>query len=136
MGKRTRIMTDPPDSNRAATFLLVEDNPDHADLVQRSIRRNAANPPVIHLPDGEQAMSSLHHRPRFEDAQRPDAIILDLKLPGLDGRDLLTMIKGNSALQDIPVIVLTTSRSREDLEFTYRHGANSYLIKHLDYEKF
>src|SRR5262249_50765787 len=88
---------------------------------------------------GEEALDYLYGRGRFVDparAPRPALVLLDLNLPGMDGRELLTIIKGDEHLKSIPVVIVTTSRNPRDVEWCYQHGANSYQVKAIGYEQF
>jgi CheY-like chemotaxis protein len=111
-----------------ATVLYVEDDPDHAELVLRALARATPPPAVVHHGDGESALGWLETT-----ARRPDLILLDLRLPRLDGLELLTRLKADARFASIPVVILTTSNNPGDVSAAYEHHANSYLVKPTDY---
>ncbi len=119
-------------------ILLVEDNPDDVELTLRALRgRNLANRVKV-VADGVQALEYL--RPE-DDAHPPDdgypkLVLLDLKLPRLDGLEVLRRLKASPATRTIPVVVLTSSREERDLIESYKLGANSYIVKPVDFEQF
>ena len=122
--------------SRQIEILLVEDNPGDARLTQEAMRA-AKMTNVLHVvEDGVQAMEFLRRRSRFKDAPRPDLILLDLNLPKKDGRSVLAEVKTDPDLRRIPVVVLTTSRSEEDVLQAYDMHANAYVTKPVNLEKF
>jgi len=124
---------------RPLRILLVEDNADHAELVRRGLASHRDRIALTTLPDGEAAESYLFRRGEWSDpatSPRPDLILLDLRLPKLDGFELLREIKGSAALSGIPAVVLTTSGAEGDIARAYAHHANSYLVKPADYQRF
>ena len=122
--------------SRQIEILLVEDNPGDTRLTQEAMRA-AKMTNVLHVvEDGEQAMEFLRRRSRFKDAPRPDLILLDLNLPKKDGRSVLAEVKTDPDLRRIPVVVLTTSRSEEDVLQAYDMHANAYVTKPVNLEKF
>jgi CheY-like chemotaxis protein len=86
--------------------------------------------------DGEEALAYLRREGRFADATRPDLILLDLNLPRRDGREVLAVIKNDPSLHTIPVVVLTTSQSEEDVLRSYQLHANAYVTKPVDFDRF
>ena len=115
-------------------ILLVEDNPDDIELTLRAFKKHNLINKIIVARDGEEALNIL-----FKDSKenyKPDLILLDLKLPKVDGLEILRQIKSNSRTQLIPVIILTSSKEENDLVKSYRLGANSYIRKPVDFEKF
>lgn len=121
-------------NNRIRPIFLVEDNPMDLDLAKRAFaRRRTANPiEVAH--DGEEALGWL---PRWEGgAPIPVVILLDLKLPKVDGLDVLHQLKIHPLFQRIPVVVLTTSSEERDIQSAYERGANSYIVKPVDFDRF
>lgn len=120
-------------------ILLVEDSPEDFETTERAFRRSGLKNPIFRCADGDEALDFLHRRGRFADpakAPRPGVILLDLNLPGTDGREVLSEIKADPYLKQIPVIVLTTSRDDRDIEVCYRCGANSYIQKPVDIDGF
>ena len=114
-----------------APILVVEDNLEDFTALSRALRTHAVPNAVVHCEDGEQALAYLrsHGRP----SARPALVLLDLNMPGLDGRDVLEALKQDPDLQLIPVVVFTTSANARDVEECYRLGANSYLTKPMSY---
>jgi len=120
-------------------ILLVEDSPEDFETTERAFRRSGLKNPIFRCADGDEALDYLHHRGRYaepENAPRPGVILLDLNLPGTDGREVLAEIKNDPQLKQIPVIVLTTSKDERDVEACYRCGANSYVQKPVDVDGF
>ena len=119
-------------------ILLVEDEPAHAELTSRAIRK-AGNANRIHVvSDGEEAFDYLYNRGRYEDKIKyplPGLILLDIKLPGIDGIAVLKKIKEDPFLRRIPVIMLTTSDRDEDIVRSYDRYANSYLTKPVGFKE-
>ncbi|WCJ59020.1 response regulator [Fontisphaera persica] len=123
----------------ALLILLVEDNADHAELVRRNLARHNPAHRLVHLRDGESALDYLFHRGMFAPPKappRPHLILLDLRLPKLDGLEVLRQVKQDPELHLIPTVVLTTSDAERDLFKAYDSHANSYLAKPLDYGAF
>lgn len=116
--------------------LLVEDDPDHAELVRRGLDECHAGLELVHLKDGEAALAYLHDCDAPGSPERPHLILLDLRLPRIDGLEVLREIKSSPDLSDIPCVVLTTSRAEGDMVKAYRLHANSYLVKPGSYEHF
>lgn len=124
-------------SPRAATLarpglvriLLVEDSPADIELTRQALAEAAVAKELSVVTDGEAALHYLRRRPPYENAQRPDLILLDLNLPKKDGRELLADVKSDPDLCFIPVVVLTTSSSDEDVLYAYRERVNSYIRK-------
>jgi len=119
--------------------MLVEDNVDHAELVLRTLERHRIANTVIHFLNGQTALDYLHRRGEFSEStavERPHIILLDLRLPGMDGMDVLKTIKEDPELKIIPVVVLTTSEAERDVARAYYNHANSYLVKPAGFEDF
>ena len=119
--------------------MLVEDNVDHAELVIRTMEEHRIANKVHHFLDGQSAQDYLFYRGEFSDPHecpRPHVILLDLRLPRVDGIDVLRAIKENEVLKTIPVVVLTTSEAEKDVAKAYYNHANSYLVKPVGFEEF
>jgi CheY-like chemotaxis protein len=116
----------------AKLLLYVEDNLDHADLVLHSLSRQNPATRVVHVEDGEAALDYLRRSEAGADP-RPWLILLDLKLPRMDGFEVLRAVKASPEFLDIPVVVLTTSSSDADIEKAYQSHVNSYLVKPVDF---
>ena len=120
-----------------ARILLVEDNPDDVELTLRAFRKHNLANEIIVARDGEEALDILFQRGEESAGQRAtDLVLLDLKLPKVDGLEVLKQIKSNSKTQLIPVVVLTSSKEEKDLVESYRLGVNSYIRKPVDFENF
>jgi CheY-like chemotaxis protein len=120
-------------------ILLVEDNEDHAELIRRSLEENQVANRIYWVQDGEEALDYLYQRGTYADKTKspcPHLILLDLRLPKIDGLEVLKTIKTDEKLKSIPVVVLTSSESEQDIGKVYAFHANSYLVKPLDFEKF
>ena len=120
-------------------ILLVEDNPAHAKLVIRGLTSHKVGNFINHVEDGAAALDYLYHRGDFADAKkfpRPHIVLLDLRLPKVDGLEVLKTIKSDKDLKSIPVVILTTSEADKDIVTAYEHHANAYLAKPVDFEKF
>jgi CheY-like chemotaxis protein len=119
--------------------MLIEDNIDHAELVVRTLEDHIISNKVRHFLDGQSALDYLFRRGEFSEAketQRPHIILLDLRLPRVDGIDVLKAIKEDADLKSIPVVVLTTSEAEKDVAKAYYNHANSYLVKPVGFEDF
>jgi len=121
------------------SILLVEDNDDDAELTARAFgQANLANP-LVHVSDGVEALDYLFGRGRYAErdtAILPVVVLLDLKLPRLDGIEVLKAIRGNEATCYLPVVMLTSSDHDRDRLAAYHHRANSYIKKPVDYDQF
>lgn len=117
-------------------FLLVEDDDRHAKLIRRGLEDHHELSRLTRVRDGEEALAYLFRKEPFEDAPRPDVVLLDLKLPRVDGFEVLARLKEDPDLRLIPVIMLTTSDNEIDRLKAYDHHANSYVVKPVDFEKF
>jgi chemotaxis family two-component system response regulator Rcp1 len=117
-------------------ILLVEDNPGDIRLTQEAFKSGKVRNKLYITRDGAEAMDFLHQRGKFQDVPRPDLILLDLNLPKKDGREVLVEIKDETDLRRIPVVVLTTSKSDEDILHSYDLHANCYIPKPVDLDEF
>jgi CheY-like chemotaxis protein len=117
-------------------FLLVDDDDDHAEIVTRSLRRERISNGILRFPDGVEALKYLRREGEHTDAVRPDVILLDLKLPKMDGHQVLAELKADKELMGIPVVILTTSNAEIDRCKAYTLHANSYLVKPIDIQSF
>jgi CheY-like chemotaxis protein len=120
---------------RNGIVLLVEDNADDVELMMRALRRNGFTNPVIALRDGVQALDYLHGRGEYKGrpVERPDVVLLDLKLPRIGGLEVLADLKADRDLKVLPVVVLTSSSDERDVRQAYELGANSYFRKPGDF---
>jgi CheY-like chemotaxis protein len=124
--------------NSLRTLLLVEDNPNDVELTLTALKEaNLANEVVV-ANDGEQALDYLFRRGKHagRKAGQPGVILLDLKMPKVDGHEVLRQIRADAELRLIPIVVLTSSREEKDLYESYDHGANSYVVKPVDFDEF
>jgi CheY-like chemotaxis protein len=117
-------------------ILLVEDNPGDVRLTREAFKEGSLENRLSVARDGVEALEFLRREGAFEDAPRPDIILLDLNLPRKDGREVLATIKDDRSLLQIPVVVLTTSRDERDIQATYDLHANCYIPKPVDLEHF
>ena len=117
-------------------ILLVEDNPDHVELILKALRDNNVLNEVYVVNSGEKALDFLNKRGEYVDVRRPGLILLDIKLPGVDGIEVLRLIKADPKLKSIPVVMLTTTSDDKEVIKSYGLGANSYIVKPVDFEHF
>ncbi|MHC4395698.1 MAG: response regulator [Planctomycetota bacterium] len=123
----------------SSMILLVEDNQDHADLIMRNLKGHQVANRVCHICDGEAALDYLFQRNEYADpmkSPRPGVVLLDLRLPKIDGLEVLKEIKASEGLRKIPVVILTTSEAERDIARAYDYHANSYLVKPVNFEEF
>lgn len=119
--------------------LLVEDNPDDAGLVIRELKRNHLGNKLIHLHDGAEALDFIFGKGKFSDRKiedKPKVILLDLKMPKIDGLQVLREIRGDERTKFIPVVLMTSSREERDVIESYRLGANAYVVKPVGFDNF
>ena len=121
---------------RPVDILLVEDNPGDVRLTQEAFRDARMEVKLNVVMDGEEALKYLHRQPPYENATRPDFILLDLNIPKKDGREVLQEIKNDPILRYLPVVVLTTSNAEQDIVKTYNLNVNAYINKPVDFERF
>jgi CheY-like chemotaxis protein len=120
-------------------ILLVEDNPQEAELTIRALKKRTLANHFVHVHDGQEAVDFIFNRGRYtgtEAYEMPKVVLLDLKLPKLDGLEVLRQIRADERTRLMPVVVLTSSREDRDVVEAYALGANSYIVKPVDFEKF
>jgi two-component system response regulator len=117
---------------QAVDILLVEDNPDDAELAIRALRKSNLANHLLHLQDGEEALEFLFN----EKNNKPKLVLLDLKMPKVDGIEVLSRLKADERTRTIPVVMLTSSKEERDIVETYKLGVNAYIVKPLDFEQF
>ncbi len=120
-------------SQDGATILLVEDDPAHARLIERNLRRNHFQNEIVHVEDGLKALDFINH---FNTRTSPLLVLLDINLPILSGYQVLQRLKENPHTNHVPVIVLTTTDDERDVQRCYELGCNFYIAKPINYEKF
>ncbi|MDB9375027.1 response regulator [Nodularia sphaerocarpa] len=121
--------------NFAKPLLVIEDSDEDFEALSRIIKKEAVVNPVFRCTDGEEALDFLYHTGTYNDSQkfpRPSLILLDLNLPGTDGREVLEQIKQDKNLKYIPVVVFTTSSNPKDIEICYQYSVASYMLKPID----
>ena len=125
--------------NRELELLLVEDNQEDAEIAIRALRKYNFADGIVHVSDGKEALDFIYAREQFSERdsnKKPRLILLDLKLPRVSGLETLKALKSDPATKSIPIVILTSSTEERDLTECYNLGANSYLVKHVDYGKF
>ncbi len=125
--------------NAVVEILLVEDNPNDAEMTIRALKKHNLANSLVHVSDGEEALDFLFARGAYSARQMqngPKMILLDLKLPKIDGLEVLKAVKEDSRTKLIPVVVLTSSTEEKDIIESYKLGVNSYIVKPVDFDKF
>ncbi len=119
-------------------ILLAEDDPNDVELTLTALGENNLANEVVVVNDGVEALDYLHVRGRFADRQRgnPAVVLLDIKMPKLDGLEVLKRMKADEGLRSVPVVMLTSSREESDLLESYRLGVNAYVVKPVDFREF
>ena len=120
-------------------ILLVEDDPAHTEIIKRTFEESRLANRLVSVEDGQEALDYLHRKSKYyEDATfpMPNLILLDLRLPKVDGLEVLKIIKSDTKLNSIPVVILTTSSAESDMVKAYEWHANSYLVKPVDFAQF
>lgn len=120
-------------------ILLIEDNPADIELTVRALKKNNIANNIQIIEDGEEALNYLFRKGKYQDRpenDEPKLIILDIKLPKVNGLEILVKIKSDEKLKVIPVVVLTSSREEQDVVQSYKLGVNSYIVKPVDYYNF
>ncbi len=123
-------------SHRDIDVLLVEDDPGDVLMTREAFADNKVTNRLSVVSDGVSALEYLRKEGEYADATTPDLILLDLNLPRMDGREVLTALKGDENLRSIPVVVLTTSEAEEDVVRSYSLHANAYVTKPVDFDRF
>jgi two-component system, response regulator len=126
-------------SFREIEILLVEDNASDAELTIRALKKTRVINNILHVTDGEEALDFIYCRGKFSNMKtsaKPKLVILDLKLPKVDGLEVLREMKSHPDMKKTPVVVLTSSRYEQDVIKSYELGVNSYIVKPVDFEKF
>jgi len=120
------------------TILLVEDDPQDAELALNALRSADPPPNVVHLRDGAEALDYLFRRGAYasRESSAPAVMLLDLKMPRVDGLEVLRQVKNDPELKSIPIVVLTSSREEKDVCQTYALGANAYVVKPVRFQSF
>ncbi len=118
--------------NNIVDILLIEDNPDDAGLTIRTLKKNNLGNHLIHLEDGQDALDFLFN----EENRMPKLILLDLKMPRVDGIEVLRKLKSDEKKRSIPVVVLTSSKEEKDIVEAYKLGVNAYIVKPVDFDQF
>ena len=125
--------------NSEVEILLVEDNINDAELTMRALRKNHVANKITHLKDGAEALDFLFCEGAYSDRNinhKPRAILLDLKMPKVDGIEVLRRVKSDERTRSIPVVVLTSSKEDPDVKACYELGVNSYIVKPVGFENF
>ena len=125
--------------NHSVDILIVEDNPHDAELTMRALRQKKLANSLVVARDGAEALEFIFGTGKFSgrDLSRPPKVILlDLKLPKVDGLEVLRTVKGDERTRAIPVVILTSSQEERDIVESYRLGVNSYIVKPVDFDKF
>jgi two-component system, chemotaxis family, response regulator Rcp1 len=125
-----------PQKVEVIDVLLVEDDPGDVLLIQEAFADNKLRNQLHHVSDGVEALAFLRREGASADVPQPDLVLLDLNLPGIDGRQVLARMKSDPDLRRIPVVVLTTSPSEDDIIHAYDQHVNSYIRKPVDLDRF
>jgi CheY-like chemotaxis protein len=118
------------------TILMVEDDEGHARLIEKNIRRAGISNTIHHFANGGAALDFLHHHPAGPALNGPALVLLDLNLPDMSGTDILAQIKADPVLKRTPVVVLTTTDDKTEIQRCYDLGCNVYITKPVNYENF
>lgn len=122
--------------NKEIKILLVEDNEGDIVLTMQALKKANVTNGLSIVRDGDEALNYLRNKGKFENSETPDLILLDINLPKVDGIEVLTEIKNDENLRVIPVVMLTTSESENDIVRSYNNHANCYITKPVDFKKF
>ncbi|MBR9918256.1 response regulator [bacterium] len=127
------------DLNKTVEILLVEDNDNDAEMALRALKKNNISNKVTRLKDGEEALEFLFGTGEFEGRSvhnQPKVILLDLKMPKVDGLEVLKAVRSNKETEKIPIVMLTSSREERDVVEGYKLGVNSFIVKPVEYNSF
>ncbi len=125
--------------DRSAEILLVEDNPDDAEMTTRALKKVNLAHNLIHVEDGEEALDYMFGRGKFASrdiSKQPKVILLDIKMPKMDGIEVVRILKMNEITKSIPIVIMTSSGEEKDMITSYELGVNSYVIKPVNFESF
>ena len=120
-------------------LLLVEDNDAHAEMVKRSFAQHKLMNQIFHVDDGQKALDYIFREGEYSDVEKypsPHCVLLDLRLPKIDGLEVLRRIKSDNNTRKTPVVILTTSAADKDIAQSYKYHANSYIVKPMDFSEF
>ena len=120
-------------------LLLIEDNEAHAEMVMRSFEQHRVSNTIIHVDNGQAGLDYLFRQGKYKDEVQypvPHCVLLDLRLPKVDGLEVLRQVKNDKLLKKMPVVILTTSAAENDVAKAYEYQANSYVVKPMDFNKF
>jgi two-component system response regulator len=128
----SQLTTQPEATSEAVEILLVEDNPNDVEMTLHALKRSGLTNRIRVVRDGAEALEFLF----ANGAELPKVVMLDLKLPRVNGIEVLRAVRGDPRTRTVPIVVLTSSREERDITQTYGLGANSYIVKPVDYEQF
>jgi CheY-like chemotaxis protein len=120
----------------ARPILLVEDNPMDLDLTLQALQEHSVANPIVACRDGEEALEYIEEHRSPTDSRIPILVLLDLRLPKVDGIEVLRRARASPVWKQVPFVVMTTSRENRDIEAAYRLGVNSYIVKPVDFQTF
>lgn len=123
------------EQGRKAVVLMADDSADQVDLVREAFAQCNAQVDLHHAAGGEQALAFLRHEPSYENAPRPDLLLLDIHMPRMDGYEVLTQVRADPAFHSLPVVVLSTSSEAADVRRMYALGCSSYMAKPVKFER-
>jgi two-component system response regulator len=126
-------------TKNAVELLLIEDSPNDAELILRALKKNNLGNSIAHLKDGEEALEYIFAKGRYANRKiedRPKMILLDLKMPKVNGLEVLKAIKSDERTSAIPIIIMTSSKEDSDIAESYKLGVNSYVVKPVNFENF